>query len=62
MNKIKHGISYILMCYSMALIGKEDMYNNMINQFSNVGVDVVFLPHIDGISSTYLSEILQKLI
>lgn len=39
----------------------SDMYNNMINQFSNVGVDVVFLPHTDGISSTYLSEILQKI-
>ena len=39
----------------------SDMYNKMIEEFSAVGVDVVFLPHTDGISSTLLSEILHKM-
>lgn len=39
----------------------SDMYNKMIEDFKNVGVDVVFLPHTDGISSTLLSEVLHKL-
>lgn len=39
----------------------SDMYNRIIEQFSNVGVDVVFLPHTEGISSTLLAEVLHKL-
>ena len=39
----------------------SDMYNNMIEQFSRVGVDVVFLPHTEGVSSTLLSEVLYTL-
>ena len=39
----------------------SDMYNNMIDQFSKVGVDVVFLPHTEGVSSTLLSEVLYTL-
>lgn len=39
----------------------SDMYNEMIEEFSAVGVDVVFLPHTDGVSSTLLSEVLHKL-
>ena len=39
----------------------SDMYNKMIKEFSEVGVDVVFLPHTDGISSTLLSEVLHKI-
>lgn len=39
----------------------SDMYNKMIEDFSNVGVDVVFLPHTEGVSSTLLSEVLHKL-
>lgn len=34
----------------------SDMYNEIIRKFESVGVDVVFLPHTDGISSTMLSE------
>lgn len=34
----------------------SDMYNEIIRKFDSVGVDVVFLPHTDGISSTMLSE------
>lgn len=36
----------------------SDMYNDIIKRFNSVGVDVVFLPHTDGISSTRLSELL----
>lgn len=39
----------------------SDMYNKMTDEFSEVGVDVVFLPHTDGISSTLLSEVLHKM-
>ncbi|MDO4418300.1 MAG: adenylyltransferase/cytidyltransferase family protein [Eubacteriales bacterium] len=39
----------------------SEMYNNMIEQFAKVGVDVVFLPHTEGVSSTLLSEVLYKL-
>lgn len=38
----------------------SDMYNAIIKDFSSVGVDVVFLPHTDGISSTSIREIKQK--
>lgn len=38
----------------------SDMYNKMIEEFAQVGVDVVFLPHTDGISSTILSDVLHK--
>lgn len=38
-----------------------DMYNAIVKQFSEVGVDVVFLPHTSGISSTLLSDVLYKL-
>jgi len=38
----------------------SDMYNKIVEDFSAVGVDVVFLPHTDGISSTILCEILRK--
>ena len=34
----------------------SDMYNQIINEFEQVGVDVVFLPHTDGISSTLIRE------
>ena len=39
----------------------SDMYNKMIEEFSAVGVDVVFLPHTEGVSSTLLSEVLHKI-
>ena len=34
----------------------SDMYNKMIDEFKEVGVDVVFLPHTDGVSSTMLAD------
>lgn len=34
----------------------SDMYNRIADEFSSIGVDVVFLPHTDGISSTYIRE------
>lgn len=39
----------------------SEMYNKIIEQFSGVGVDVVFLPHTEGVSSTLLTEILHKI-
>jgi glycerol-3-phosphate cytidylyltransferase len=36
-----------------------DMYNKIIEEFRRVGVDVVFLPHTQGVSSTMLSEYLN---
>lgn len=39
----------------------SEMYNNLIDQFKNVGTDIVFLPHTDGVSSTLLSEVLHKI-
>lgn len=39
----------------------SDMYNDLVKQFSEVGVDVVFLKHTDGISTTGLiSEVKNK--
>lgn len=34
----------------------SDMYNKIIEDFSRIGVDVVFLPHTEGTSSTMLRE------
>ena len=39
----------------------SEMYNKLIEQFSKVGVDVVFLPHTEGVSSTLLSEVLHNI-
>lgn len=39
----------------------SDMYNKMTEEFAKVGVDVVFLPHTQGVSSTLLSETLHKI-
>lgn len=34
----------------------SNMYNQIVKEFSEIGVDVVFLPHTDGISSTLIRE------
>ncbi len=34
----------------------SDMYNKIIAEMECVGVDVVFLPHTDGVSSTIICE------
>lgn len=39
----------------------SDMYQKIIDEFKPLGVDVVFLPHTEGVSSTMLAEILQEL-
>jgi len=39
----------------------SEMYNKMTEEFADVGVDVVFLPHTEGVSSTLLSEVLHKI-
>jgi glycerol-3-phosphate cytidylyltransferase len=38
----------------------SNMYDQIIKQFAEVGVDVVFLPHTDGISSTLIREKTNK--
>ena len=38
----------------------SDMYNKLTAEFAEVGVDVVFLPHTEGVSSTMLSDILSR--
>ena len=38
----------------------SDMYNQIIEELAAVGVDVVFLPHTDGISSTLIREKANK--
>lgn len=37
------------------------MYNDIIEEFNKVNVDVVFLPHTEGTSSTLLSDTLYKI-
>ena len=39
----------------------SQMYNNIVAEFEKVGVDVVFLPHTPGISSTMLTDALHRL-
>ncbi len=39
----------------------SNMYNKLIEEFSAAGVDVVFLPHTENVSSTLLSEVLHRL-
>ena len=39
----------------------SDMYNELAKKLSDIGVDVVFLPHTEGISSTVLTEVIKKL-
>lgn len=38
----------------------SNMYDGYIDQFKKVGVDVVFLPHTDGVSSTQIVQRLNK--
>ncbi len=38
----------------------SDMYTEIERKFSEVGVDMVFLPHTDGISSTLLTQKIKK--
>lgn len=39
----------------------SDMYNRIISDFDKVDVDVVFLPHTEGVSSTLLIDVLHKI-
>lgn len=38
----------------------SEMYEKIVDDFSNIGVDVVFLPHTDGISSTIIRKKMDK--
>jgi len=37
----------------------SEMYNKYIEEFAGTGVELVFLPHTDGTSSTLLTEVLH---
>jgi len=39
----------------------SDMYNKYMEDFSGTGVELVFLPHTEGTSSTMLTEVLQTI-
>ncbi len=38
----------------------SDMYNKLVAELAELGVDVVFLPHTDGISSSLLTDFVKK--
>lgn len=38
----------------------SELYSGYIKQFRKVGVDIVFLPHTEGISSSMLRQILKE--
>lgn len=38
----------------------SDMYNKIVADFEKVGVEVIFLPHTEGISSTQLRETIKN--
>ena len=40
----------------------SDMYNEVEKRLHAIGVDLVFLPHTQGTSSTMLKDVLQKLL
>lgn len=40
----------------------SDMYNRLEEKLNEVGVDIVFLPHTDGTSSTILTEAIHKVL
>ncbi len=40
----------------------SDMYNKISEEFEKVGVDVVFLPHTDGVSSTDLTNLIKNIL
>ena len=40
----------------------SDMYNEVEEKLSSVGVKMVFLPHTQGTSSTMLKDVLQKML
>ena len=39
----------------------SEMYNAIVKQFTTIGVEVVFLPHTAGVSSTLLADVLRKI-
>lgn len=40
----------------------SDLYNEVERKLNAVGVDMVFLPHTEGTSSTMLKDVLQKIL
>jgi len=61
MNKIE---AYNELCFDVLFHGSDwkgsDMYNKIVKDFEKIGVDVVFLPHTEGVSSTIIREKANK--
>ena len=38
----------------------SDMYNEYEDKLSGVGVEIIYLPHTDGISSTIIKETMEN--
>lgn len=38
-----------------------NMYNRIVEEFKDINVDVVFLQHTEGVSSTLLADVLHKI-
>lgn len=61
-NKIKAWEKYK---FDKMFVGDDwkgtDTWNKFEKQFAQVGVEIVYLPHTDGISSTKLAGIIKKL-
>ena len=53
-------VAYDLYKFDVLFHGSDwqnsDMYNKIVAEMKTVGVDVIFLPHTDGISSTIIGE------
>lgn len=62
MDKIQawKGLHFNVMFHGSDWQG-SDMYNKIEEGLRTVGVDTVYIPHTEGTSSTYLSEILQSI-
>lgn len=48
------------MQYSLEMIGRKSRWEKTKTELNQVGVDVVFLPHTDGICSTELRSVADK--
>lgn len=55
-----HELKYNVLFHGSDWKGSS-MYEKVIQDLSGVGVEVVFLPHTAGVSSTLLSDVLHKI-
>ncbi len=62
MNKLDawQEIHFDVMFHGSDWKGSE-LYKKIVEDLKGVGADVIFLPHTEGISSTYLSDVLNNM-